>query len=131
MGAVGVAILFDLVLRGPGREKGFRQSRRPTARTVNEIPSGWTVFHCRPPRVPSARAPLDGAAAVGVVGDHNVAYTSLAPASGPRLGFLGDASARYSPRDARPAHMRRRPRVARVLPPQPRRLGPPPCCPLE
>ena len=64
----------------------------PRARTVNEIPSGWTVFHCRPPRVPSACAPLDGAVAVGVVGDHSVAYTSRAPAGGPRLRFLGDAS---------------------------------------
>ena len=88
----GVAIRFDLVSRDPGRAKGIRRSRWPRARTVNEIPSGWTVFHCRPPRVPSACAPLDGAAAVGVVGDHSVAYTSRAPAGGPRLRFLGDAS---------------------------------------
>ena len=96
----------------------------------------------RPPRLPTARALLAAAAAVGAVGDRSVAYTSRAPAGGPRLRFFGDtagASSASLPRGASartrrgmcPAHEQRRP-VSRACCRRSlaRRLGPPPCCPL-
>ena len=62
---------------------------------------GWTVFHL--PSIPGcpARAPLAATAAVGVVGDHSVAYMRRASAGGRRPRFLDGATlARVPPSGA-------------------------------
>ena len=62
---------------------------------------GWTVFHL--PSTPGcpARAPLAATAAVGVVGDHSVAYMRRASAGGRRPRFLDGATlARVPPSGA-------------------------------